>query len=99
MARFDVYRNLAGSGYLLDLQSDLVSGLNTRVVAPLMPLAGAPRPASRLNPVFDVADSQVVMVTQFMAAVPTAELRERTGSLAGKHDAIMNALDMIFSGF
>jgi toxin CcdB len=99
VARFDVYRNPAGDGYLLDLQSDLVSGLNTRVVAPLLPLVDAPRPADRLNPVFDIADSQFVMATQFMAAVPTSELRESAGSLAEQHDAIMNALDMIFTGF
>jgi toxin CcdB len=99
VARFDFYRNPEGKGYLLDLQSDLVGGLNTRVVAPLMPLAEAPRPARRLNPVFDIADGQFVMATQFMAAVPTRELRERIGSLADQHDAIMNALDMIFTGF
>jgi hypothetical protein len=39
------------------------------------------------------------MVTQFMAAVPTRELREKIGSLADQHDTIMNALDMIFIGF
>jgi toxin CcdB len=99
VARFDLYRNPDGKGYLLDLQSDLIGGLNTRVVAPLIPLADAPRPARRLNPVFDIADGQLVMATQFMAAVPTRELRERIGSLADQHDAIMNALDMIFTGF
>jgi toxin CcdB len=99
VARFDFYRNPDGTGYLLDLQSDLIGGLNTRVVAPLIPLADAPRPARRLNPVFDIADGQFVMATQFMAAVPTRELRERIGSLADRHDAIMNALDMIFTGF
>jgi hypothetical protein len=58
-----------------------------------------PAPARRLNPVFDIVDGQFVMATQFMAAVPTRELRERIGSLADHHDAIMNALDMIFTGF
>jgi toxin CcdB len=34
MARFDVYRNPAGAGCLLDIQADLLSHLNTRVVVP-----------------------------------------------------------------
>lgn len=32
MARFDVFENEGGTGYLLDVQSDLFSGLNSRVV-------------------------------------------------------------------
>jgi len=99
MARFDFYERPGGTGYLLDLQADLLSGLNTRIVAPLLPLADAPPPARRLNPVFDVTGERVVMLTQFMAAVPISELRRRVGSLADQRDAIMNALDMVFIGF
>ena len=40
MARFDVYRNSAGEGFLLDVQADLLSYLNTRVVVPLLPSGG-----------------------------------------------------------
>jgi len=98
MARFDVYVNPSG-GYLLDLQADLLSGLNTRIVAPLMLEAVAPLPARRLNPTFEIDGERLVMITQFMAAVPSAELRRPVCSLAHEHDAIMNALDMIFSGF
>jgi toxin CcdB len=54
MARFDVYRNAGGTGYLLDVQSDLLRGFNTRVVVPLLPLTEFPKPAKRLNPVFEV---------------------------------------------
>jgi len=37
MSRFDIFENEQGAGYLLDVQSDLLSGLNTRVVVPLLP--------------------------------------------------------------
>ena len=40
MPRFHVYKNPEGDGYLLDLQANLLSLLNTRVVVPLMPVAG-----------------------------------------------------------
>ena len=37
MAKYDVYPNPEGAGYLLDTQTDLLDGLNTRVVVPLLP--------------------------------------------------------------
>ncbi|MCC5946801.1 MAG: CcdB family protein [Bernardetiaceae bacterium] len=99
MARFDVFENEGGSGYLLDVQSDLLSGLNTRVVVPLLPQSSAPSPAQRLNPVFSVEGQEVVMATQYMAAVPEKELRTGVGSLAEKQDEISAALEMLFLGF
>lgn len=56
MAQFDVFRNPEGSGYLLDVQSDLLDGLSTRLVIPLLPALQAPRPAARLNPVVNIKD-------------------------------------------
>lgn len=99
MARFDVFRNEGGAGYLLDVQSNLLSGLNTRVVVPLLPRSSAPSPAHRLNPVFEVEGQGVLMATQFISAVPERELRVRAGSLDQKHDEISSALDMLFLGF
>lgn len=99
MARFDLYANPEGPGWLLDLQSDLLDGLNTRVVAPLLARADAPAPARRLNPVFLVAGVEAVMLTQFLAAVPVAILGPRIASLAGEQDAITAAVDMVFQGF
>lgn len=99
MAQYDVYANPSGVGYLLDLQSDLTSGLNTRIVVPLLPQEDAPLPAKHLNPIFDIAEARVVMTTQFMAAIPLAELRERIGTLEPQRDLIVNALDKIFFGF
>ncbi|MCZ4291530.1 CcdB family protein [Hoeflea alexandrii] len=99
MARFDVYANPGGAGYVLDVQADILSELNTRVVAPLLPLAQAPVPAQRLNPVFNIGDEQYVMVTQFMAAVPRALLRNPVTSLIGQDNEIIAALDMVLVGF
>ncbi len=99
MARFEVFQNETGPGYLLDVQSDLLGGLNTRVVVPLLPESSAPAAAQRLNPVFEVQGQKVMMATQFLAAVPELELRVSAGSLAEQHDAISAALDMLFLGF
>jgi toxin CcdB len=99
MARFDIFKNEGESGYLLDVQSDLLSGLNTRIVVPLLPKSSAPSPAQRLNPVFRIEGHELVMATQYMAAVPEGELRSAIGSLADKQDEISAALDMLFLGF
>jgi len=99
MARFDIFKNEDEAGYLLDVQSDLLSGLNTRVVVPLLHKSSAPYPAQRLNPVFSIDGQELVMATQYMAAVPEGELRSGVGSLAEKQDEITAALDMLFLGF
>ena len=99
MARFDVYRMATAQGFLLDVQTDLLNGLSTRVVVPLLPLTNAPLPAQRLNPVFDIENLEVLMATQFLAAVPESELKEVIGNLEGFQNEISVALDMLFSGF
>jgi toxin CcdB len=64
-----------------------------------LPKASAPFPAQGLNPVFTVEGQELVMATQYMAAVPEGELRFRVGSLAEQQDEISSALDMLFLGF
>ena len=99
MARFDVYRNPDGPGCLLDIQADLLSHLNTRVVVPLLPRAQAPQPARTLNPCFDIAEESLVMSTQFMAAVPATLLKHPLANLSGRHDDIVAAIDLLMQGF
>lgn len=99
MARFDVYRDPEGNGYLLDVQADLLSHLNTRIVVPLMPVADAPKAAKRLNPVFMIGEAPAVMVTQFLSAVPTSVLKEQVATLDPHHSEIVDAIDLLLQGF
>ncbi len=99
MAKYDVYPNPDGRGYLLDIQADLLEALNTCVVVPLMPMGDAPIPAKRLNPVFEVGGEEVVMVTQFLSAVPRSVLRGPEGSLKAQFAEITDAVDMLVQGF
>jgi toxin CcdB len=98
VARFDVYANGFGAGLLLDCQADLLSGLNTRLVAPLIRPDQAPKPAGRLNPSFDIGGETYVMVTQYAGAVELRELGPKVASLADHDREIMNALDVLISG-
>lgn len=99
MARFDVHANPGGIGYVLDVQADVLDGLNTRIVVPLLPVAQAPLPAKRLNPLFLIGAEPHVMVTQFMAAIPRALLSAPVTNLSAQDAEIMAALDMVLVGF
>ena len=99
MARHDVFQNHAGGGYFLDVQTDYLSHLNTRIVVPLLPLADAPKPAKRLNPIFEIKGERHMMATQYLAAVPGTILKKPVVNVSDRFDEITNALDMIFNGF
>lgn len=99
MAKYDVFPNPSGDGFLLDVQTDLLSDLNTRIVVPLLPTSNAPKPATRLNPIFDIEGQSVVMVTQFLAAVPIGLLKSSVGNLSEEFDTVTTAVDMLMQGF
>lgn len=98
MAQFDVHRSTGGE-LLIDCQSGLLRHLDTRFVVPLFQPDSAPsRPASRLNPAFDVEGNKWLMFTQLAAAVPTTILGPKLASLADERDQIIAAIDVLFSG-
>jgi toxin CcdB len=99
MRKYDVFPNPSGDGYLLDVQTDLLIDLNTRVIVPLLPTLSAPKPETRLNPIFDFEDQPVVTVTQFMAAVPTVIFAISIGNLDEGFEEVKSALDMLIQGF
>ena len=103
MAQFDVYRNPSATTrktvpFLLDLQSDLLSDLATRVVAPLY-LTAAYGPAARhLNPILSVKGTKVVMSSTELATVPRRVLQDPVATLASARSEIVGALDFLFLG-
>ncbi len=104
MAQFDVYRNPdprtnSTIPYLVDLQSDLLDILTTRVVVPLVKAAVMGKPARYLNPSFDIEGQLVVMSTPELAGVSLHHLGDKAGSLAPHRDEIIAALDLLFTGF
>jgi toxin CcdB len=98
MARHDVYANPNGSGYLIDVQADLLGNLSTRLVVPMMSVSDSPPVLNRLNPIFDIQSELYVMVTQFLAAVPASILKTPVTSLVPSDAEIMAALDMALTG-
>jgi toxin CcdB len=104
MAQFDVYRNAnpasrARVPYLLDVQSDLLDTLATRVVVPLCkPEVLKGKLAERLNPVFEVEGRKMTMLTPELAGVSRKALGEQIANLASRRDSIIAALDLVISG-
>lgn len=104
MAQFSVHRNPEGASrtavpYLLDVQSDLLSGLGTRAVVPLYTAAAMKGRVTRtLTPQFEVEGRQVVMVTPQIAGVALRHLGPVVGSLATERDVIVAALDLLITG-
>jgi toxin CcdB len=81
------------------VQNDLLDDLNIRAMVPLMLPEAAPKPARRLNPAFEVEGRRHFMVTQYIGAVPTAELGALVATLRAHDNTITEALDMLFQGF
>ncbi|MEW6611637.1 MAG: CcdB family protein [Pseudomonadota bacterium] len=103
MAQFDVHRNpnpatRAVVPYLLNVQSDLLDRLATRVVVPLVRAAELEQAAAQLNPCFEIEGQAVVMSTPELAGVPQRALGERVLSLQHRRDEITAALDLLFTG-
>jgi toxin CcdB len=100
--QFDVVANPDASDapyrpYLVILQSDLVSGLRSTVVAPLVAreqFAGA----QRMNPIFSIDGKEYWLATHELFAIEQRVLKERVASLTDQHHAIMAALDFVFTG-
>jgi len=102
-SQFDVVANpdTAEAGrwpYLVVLQSDLISGLSSTVVAPLVPRANMIG-AWRLNPILIVDGREFWLATHELFAVDRRMLRQTIASLSDQRDAIMSAIDFVFVGF
>jgi toxin CcdB len=104
MARFDVYRHpdnalRKSTPYLVDLQNNYISGLDTRVVVPLRHAKLFGPPMRGLNPQFDIDGVPVVLDMSALAAIPTTELRTPIANLHAQSNLIVDALDTLFGSY
>jgi toxin CcdB len=105
MPQFTVYRNKSARSktlfpLLVDVQSDLLEDLQTRVVIPLSKTASLTKNAlSHLMPVLKFEGEAYVLMTPELAAMAQSDLGAATGNLAGQRDVILAALDFLLTGF
>jgi toxin CcdB len=104
MAHLDVFRNpdIATASvipYVVDVQSELLADLPTRVVIPLAHAEAIETPILRLNPKVGVGDTVLVALTQDMASISNRLLRNPVANLSPQRDEFVAALDFLFTGF
>src|SRR5271170_3520109 len=104
MPQFAVYRNRHPASrtrfpLLLDIQSDLLEGLATRVVVPLAPASAARARSMRtLTPILKFEGKEFMMLTPQVAGILGRELGPVAGDLASDRDKIIAAVDFLLSG-
>ena len=103
MAQFDIHRNLNPDTkklfpYLLNVQSDLLDMMSTRVVVPLIVTSEIKQAARYLNPQFRIKGADLVMDTPEIAGVPKKILGDIVSSAANRRTEIIAALDLLFLG-
>jgi len=105
MPQFAVYRNEnSGSSedfpFLVDVQTDLLEELGTRVV---IPLGKAPEltgsPMLYLIPVVAFQGKPYALFTPQLAGISRHELGPQEGSLADQQRVISAAIDFLLKGF
>jgi toxin CcdB len=80
MPQFTVHRNrnpqtLSAVPFLLDVQHDLLSDLETRVVIPLRPVSAVKGKAlKQLMPILEIEGERFVLLTPQMAGISRTEL-------------------------
>jgi toxin CcdB len=84
--------------YLLDVQADVLDGLESRVMVPLVRVAEFGRRAGRLHPVFTVCGEEVVMATHLLAAIRSSGLGRAVDALISQRNEIIGALDVLLVG-
>jgi len=103
MAQFAVHRNpnprtRHAVPYLLDVQTNLLDALATRVVVPLVRTESGRIPAERLNPVFRIEGIDVLMSTAELAGVSRNAIGEEVMSLQSQRAEVVAALDFLLTG-
>jgi len=104
MPQFTVYRNpnpdtKATYPLLVDVQSDLIADLATRMVVPLSPASAMKgKLIKTLTPLFEIDGKQYAMLTPQMAGISRKQLGAKAGDLAAHRDEIIAALDLLITG-
>jgi hypothetical protein len=103
MRQYDVCRNTdrTTSGripYFIVLQSDLLDGLLTTVVAPLY-LSGQRTPISKLNPEMHIEGRACFASIQELAGVTREQLGPVVSNHSNEHVKFIAGIDLLFTGF
>jgi len=104
MEQFDLYVNTDRDTnqiypYFVDIQTDLLRDLNSRVVIPLTPVQEPDKTYPRnLCPVVEVNNKKFALLTHQLTSVSISFLKRKEISLASNRDDIVAAIDFLVTG-
>ena len=105
MNQFDIFKNKNPQSsrdvpYLINLQSDPMAPLATRIVAPLRrEIDYSRQKLSRIHLSIDIENTGYIIFISEMAAIPSDLLGEKVGSASSMRDMFTSAIDLLFTGF
>ncbi len=76
-----------------------LDSLETRVVAPVLPLERIGRPFVRLSPVLDIDGRAYVVVIPSLSSVPRQLIGDPVADFSVLRDELIAATDFLFQGF
>ena len=102
MAQFNVHRNIGkqsmATPYLVIVQSALFDDYRRRLVVPLVRRSGTSAlRASRLNPLFSIENTELVLHPLEMVSMALDQMGEKVASLQDRGAEITGALDEVFT--
>jgi toxin CcdB len=102
MAQFDIHRNPGRHTdtipFVVAVQSVQFDDYRRRVVVPLVRASNlSPPPFPAFNPTFRIGGTKVILHPLEMVSIPVEQLGPPVGSLADDGQAIIGALDELFS--
>ena len=104
MPRFDVYANPDRQEskqipFYIDVQSDHIKGLETRMVVPLWNAEFFAAKFENLNPEFELFGQPLVMDVPSLGAVPKSFLKRPIANLSAQQMQIQDAIDTLFGSY
>ena len=103
MSDFRIYENKSATSdnypFLIDVQSELLSALETRLVIPLIRIEEMDRRSIRnLNPLIMIGGKKYLAMTQQMAAIPKGILGNIGETVEFSRGEILNSIDFLVTG-
>ena len=104
MSQFTIYENgnkdtRKTYPYFLNVQSDLLDDLNSRMVIPFSSFASVKNiNAKKLCPIITIANKEYVLLTHQMTAVPVSILKKEVTELSSFRTEIISAIDLLITG-
>ena len=103
MKQFDVYANTDSDTnqaypYFVDVQTELLDVLNSRVVIPLTTVLPDKRLPNNICPTVEINGEQYYLLAYQITTVASSFLKKHESSLLLNRTDILNSLDFLISG-